>query len=472
MAVFPYLSRRVGLELCARYSVHRARVRNRIASRCSSSAVRDQEREITPLFHFESAVLQYPQETNDSIDLDLGLDADSTQLDQDLLLEIESNLQNADSSNLHRLQQHWNQQSFAYSSSSLEPFNLQIYPNTECATGGGGHILMGKNGTGKSLISQSLIQNIDKTNDMNQNPYLQSGRLHMYNQTKERNRNQQSVSHVSFESHSNLLRNPLTTTVHRALIPLGGNRLSPTAKFLVVRLGIYPMLPRMVNTLSTGEIRRVLLVRALVLKPELLLLDNAFDGLDIPGRQGVHDIVERVLKGFRMDILVQGVGEARDTARTQILLATHRPEEISGGMGRVTFLDGKRMGTEWRWGRSGENLVNCLHFWESADSEEEYEDFVRSLADTKGDHKDVSTNTFTWDACLEHNRPGRMEINNFWQSGKSKCLDHSEILVEANELKVVRDDTIILSDLDWTIQRGERWHLAGTNGGKLIRCTV
>ena len=63
-----------------------------------------------------------------------------------------------------------------------------------------------------------------------------------------------------------------------------------------------------------------------------------------------------------MDILVQGVGEAKDTVRTQILLLTHRPEEIADGMGRVMFVDGKGR-TEDRVGRDGEDLVRSLVSW-------------------------------------------------------------------------------------------------------------
>ena len=46
-----------------------------------------------------------------------------------------------------------------------------------------------------------------------------------------------------------------------------------------------------------------------------------------------------------MDILVQGIN-AKDTARTQVLLFTHRPEEIVGGIVRVPFINvrGMRMG--------------------------------------------------------------------------------------------------------------------------------
>lgn len=255
-------------------------------------------------------------------------------------------------------------------------------------------------------------------------------------------RDHRFLSGVSFESHSDLLLNEGTTTVYRALIPGGGNRLSDTAKFLTVRLGMFPLLNRFVNTLSTGQIRRVLLVRALVHKPELLVLDNAFDGLDIDGRLGLRDIIERVLRGFRMDILVQGVGNANDTARTQVLLLTHRPEEISDGFGTVTFIDNGTSShgmvrTEERLGRTGEEIVRLL------------------VPDDESD--DVCEEVLGYSVVI----PSDIEVKEF---GGAEHVRNQDILVKSHGLKVTRDNVTLLSRVDWTVKQGERWHLAGMNG--------
>mmetsp|Transcript_22231 Transcript_22231/g.44724 ORF Transcript_22231/g.44724 Transcript_22231/m.44724 type:complete len:614 (-) Transcript_22231:68-1909(-) len=348
---------------------------------------------ISPLIRFESARLQYPSLSRS--DFDHGLSDDINEIIN------------------------WQ-------------FDLNIHPNLECGSGGGGHVVLGKNGSGKTLLSQTLINSHNNNTANRQSSPLHSGSIEI-NKTRDDsiNRNHRWLTHVSFESHSELLLNENTTTVHRALIPGGGNRLSPTAKFLTVRLGMYPLLPRFINTLSTGEIRRVLLVRALVSKPELLLLDNAFDGLDIHGRKGLMDIIERVLKGFRMDILVQGVGDAKDTARTQIMLFSHRPEEISDGIGMVTYLGGlgsnDSVSTQARLGRSASELAEPL----------------------SSSSSDI---------------PSKAEITQFWQQGNVHDTNNDDILVEAKNLHVTRDDTILLSNLDWVVQRGESWHLGGSNG--------
>ncbi|KAL3780010.1 hypothetical protein HJC23_000300 [Cyclotella cryptica] len=474
---------------------------------------------ISPLLHFESASLHYPPQWHDhdhhqddvTVESELGLNADVLQFDPDFVLEVQDDALFRDNNNngndsdgsggeasrrrVRQLQRHWNNSIHTNNHHHhdntdpiLESINLQIHPNLPCGSGGGGHILLGRNGVGKTLISRA-IQRGGTTHgshhDDNNNPYLRSGMLHLHNNNDNHNNHhqrtrwdQQFTTHVSFESHTQLLTHPQTTTVHRALIPQGGNRLSPVAQFLTVRLGMYPLLPRHIATLSTGEIRRVLLVRALVQKPQLLLLDNVWDGLDHVGRCGIRDILERVLEGFRMDILVQGVGCARDTVRTQILMVGHRPEEILGGMGRVSFVweededgvEGRRrkkrsVRTEERGGRSGLELVKCLEFGNENDSsKEEYDDFVRSLVERKENGVEASTPSHPWDGFLTHRVPNDIEINNFWESGYRKSGHGNGVLVEANQLKVIRDDTILLSDLNWTVQRGERWHLAGTNG--------
>ena len=434
-----------------------------------------------PLLRFESAVLRYPpQQEIDSADRttssDLEIVTDRTRAHcQDLLLEIQDVLQRNSNEQLQQLQPHWGHflSHEHYDPPYLHPFDLHIYPNTECKhSSAGGHILLGRNGSGKTLISKSLIHTIHNSDSHKSNPYLHSGSLHIHNQqlpSKSSPKhfakyNNPFLSHVSFESHSQLISNPMS--VYKALIPQGGNRLSPTAQFLIVRLGMFPLLQRQVSTLSTGEIRRVLLIRALVMKPSLLLLDNVMDGLDAQGRDGVHNILERVLAGFRMDILVQGVS-AKDTARTQILLSTLRAEEISNGFGRVTFVDGERLRTEERGLRSGVDLVKCLKEW--GDDEATYHEFVTSMVGTEKQDNNDMVNQSIFGMSSMHEAPSKIDINNFWESGRSRYnMNEDGKVVEANDLKIIRDDTILLSTINWTVQRAERWHLAGANGGKNI----
>ncbi|KAL9186173.1 hypothetical protein ACHAXT_005411 [Thalassiosira profunda] len=443
--------------------------RHHVASSCTvSDAGNPAATPEGPLIRFDSAVIRYPPQS--ASDFEYGLDDDCNRLDGDLLLESQSSLEHHQREKQQHLQRHWNEQQSdpAQRHNSFAIDEMSIWPNLECGGGGGGHVVLGRNGSGKTLLSRSLVHSLGTAASKDaelpanatldgDNPFFHAGSLSMNRRHISKNRSHKFLSHVSFDSHSDLLLDVNTTTVHRALIPSGGNRLSPTAKFLVVRLGMFPLLPRYVNTLSTGEIRRVLLVRALVSKPELLILDNAFDGLDVQGRYGLQDIIERVLKGFRMDVLVQGI-DAKNTARTQVLLLTHRPEEIADGIGTITFIDkghreDARARTEDRAGRSGEALVRSLESWE------DQAEMSRHI-----DASDESETIHPWDIISDDDLPSEAAIKDYWQHGKASGDSNQTVLVHATNLAVTRDDTTLLSRLNWTVQRGERWHLAGTNG--------
>ena len=80
---------------------------------------------------------------------------------------------------------------------------------------------------------------------------------------------------------------------------------------LARQLGIIPLLARNMQTLSTGELRKVLVARAVVGRPLLLLLDEVCDGLDAKFRRELLRMIETIAR-----------------RGTQILYTTHRPDEV------------------------------------------------------------------------------------------------------------------------------------------------
>jgi len=92
------------------------------------------------------------------------------------------------------------------------------------------------------------------------------------------------------------------------------------------RVGAATLATRTLDTLSTGEARRVLIARALVHTPKVLVLDEPTRGLDLVAR---HGFMERV----------------RDVARqgTTILLVSHYVEEIIPEIDRVVLLERGRI---------------------------------------------------------------------------------------------------------------------------------
>jgi iron complex transport system ATP-binding protein len=79
---------------------------------------------------------------------------------------------------------------------------------------------------------------------------------------------------------------------------------------------------RRLNEMSSGEVRRVLLARALATSPKLLVLDEPTTGLDLVAR---HDFMERV----------RGLAARGGTT---LLLITHHIEEIIPEIERVILL--------------------------------------------------------------------------------------------------------------------------------------
>ena len=94
------------------------------------------------------------------------------------------------------------------------------------------------------------------------------------------------------------------------------------------KMGAGHLASRVMNEMSSGEARRVILARALVTNPRALVLDEPSTGLDVVGR---HRFMERV----------------RNIARdgTTLILITHHVEEIIPEIGRVILLkDGRVVG--------------------------------------------------------------------------------------------------------------------------------
>lgn len=60
---------------------------------------------------------------------------------------------------------------------------------------------------------------------------------------------------------------------------------------LAALFGIGHLLSRRFKYLSTGETRKTLLCQALMAQPDLLILDEPFDGLDIASRAGLAEVL-------------------------------------------------------------------------------------------------------------------------------------------------------------------------------------
>ena len=84
------------------------------------------------------------------------------------------------------------------------------------------------------------------------------------------------------------------------------------------------LLFKQISTLSAGQLQRVLLARALINKPDVLLLDEATRGLDQPGSAAFYRKIE----------------EIRNTTGCAILMISHDLHVVMSASNRVICLNG------------------------------------------------------------------------------------------------------------------------------------
>ncbi len=172
---------------------------------------------------------------------------------------------------------------------------------------------------------------------------------------------------------------------------------------LARQLGIAPLLSRDMQTLSTGELRKILIARAVVGSPKLLLLDEVCDGLDAK---------------FRRELL--GMIEAIAERGTQIIYTTHRADEA---------------------------LSIITH-------ELEFKDGVIARSGAAGTGRNSARPPRAPGSLPGSSRPEPAEGGG--HAGGT--------LIRIENADVFLDRAKILHGIDWQLRRGEHWAVLGGNG--------
>jgi molybdate transport system ATP-binding protein len=177
---------------------------------------------------------------------------------------------------------------------------------------------------------------------------------------------------------------------------------------LATRLGLQERLETPFLALSTGETRKLLLIKAILQQPELLVLDEPFNGLDADSCAALQTLLAELQQQMTLVLVLNRLSELPPFCQ-KILYLVH---------GEI----------EWQSSDSG---ISALELAELTQ--------LSQLQQAPGPLPGKDRDRFT---------PALAE----------------QTLVRLRQGKVQYGDRVIFQGLDWQIQRGEHWQITGPNG--------
>ena len=195
-------------------------------------------------------------------------------------------------------------------------------------------------------------------------------------------------------------------------LPNKSSFLNPNSS-LIDLFAIRELLSKKVIYLSSGELRKFLIVRTLLKHPRLLILDNPFIGLDAPSRELLVEMLQRMTQ-------VHGV---------QVILLLSNPQDIPAMVNRVLPVVNR-------------TLLPAM-------SREAF------LADNALVHRLFPTEG------LAEAQP--VEVPALPVDPEKQPATHT-VTLRMEKVKVRYGSRTILQDIDWEIKNGEKWALFGPNG--------
>ena len=110
----------------------------------------------------------------------------------------------------------------------------------------------------------------------------------------------------------------------RRFVAMAGRRAGGDAAAVLQEVGAAAAIDRQLSSLSGGEFRRVLLARALLRDPDLLVLDEPIQQVDFAGQMAMHQLI----------------GHLRDRRGCGVLVISHDLHLVLGATDRVICING------------------------------------------------------------------------------------------------------------------------------------
>lgn len=259
-------------------------------------------------------------------------------------------------------------------------------------------VLIGQNGSGKSAIARAI-----------------AGELELISGLAPENINAQLVSFEKqqqlFEDDYNFRNSDTLTQEEEQGILVKSLFSEADLKSLneaIIAFGIAPLLDRPLRTLSGGEGRKVLLVKALSAKPDLLVFDTPFDALDVQSRKSLMEIIEYVHVNYTVPIV----------------LIVNRPDEIPE---KIEAL----------------GIISKLS--------------ITTIGSKEQIEKDDEARALLFCASLPE-----IELPPTPQKFASNRFD-GDVIVDLKDIHITYNRPI-LDGLNFTVRRGEHWQITGPNG--------
>lgn len=188
---------------------------------------------------------------------------------------------------------------------------------------------MGGNGAGKSTLLK-LIRG-----DLWPDPESRGRRIYRFDGTEQEGPVgiRESIAFVSPERQDAYARNGWDLTGEEVIFTgffdtvwlqqEPGEEQRACAERIISLLKLKDLREKSILEMSEGEGRKILIARALVSQPRVLMLDEFCSGLDIPSRRKLLHLIERIAQ-----------------SGTQIIFTTHRVEELIPSVSHILFLKG------------------------------------------------------------------------------------------------------------------------------------